>query len=132
MAMKSTTQTRRHETTERGRPSSSRGIQGRPEKSTVNPLSQCIEVCNETLSYCLEQGEDHADREHILGLIDCIDSCWFVVGLQSRDSELVPQAMEVCAEACKRCEDSCGHFEDDETMDRCAEACREAYEYCNR
>jgi hypothetical protein len=107
----------------RGRVTAARG---------ANPITQCIEVCNETLGYCLDQGGDHASREHILGLLDCIDTCWYVTGLQARDSGLAEEALRLCADACKRCEESCEAFEGDETMQRCADVCRETYEHCRR
>jgi hypothetical protein len=109
-----------------------RGRSTRHEAGAANPIVACIEVCNETLSYCLEQGEDHAGKEHILSLLDCIDTCWYVTGLQARDSDLGAEALRLCADACRACEESCAAFEGDATMERCAEACRECAEHCSR
>lgn len=104
------------------------------EVGTIGPhvevLQRCAQVCGETLNYCVEQGGDHVEPDHILALVDCSEVCNFTANVAARDSELTAKLLEACAEACKRCEESCEEFEDDETMKACADACRECYEVC--
>lgn len=106
----------------------------RPERrpSSGNVISDCARTCNETLAYCLEQGGDHVEAEHIKSMIDCIDVCTVTARLHERESPLHKQAMELCAQACKTCEESCEEFEGDETMQLCADTCRQCYEHCSQ
>ena len=107
--------------------------QRRPAKSPVSddaPMADCAQVCNQTLAYCLDQGGDHVEASHLKAMIDCIDVCTLTARLHGRGSPLGEQAMELCAEACKACEESCEGFEGDETMQLCAATCRECYEHC--
>lgn len=93
-------------------------------------IADCARTCNETLSYCLEQGGEHVAAEHLKSMIDCIDVCTTTARLDERESPLHKQAMELCAEACKACEESCEQFEGDVRMTECANVCRQCYEHC--
>lgn len=94
-------------------------------------MAQCARVCNETISYCLEQGGDHAKAEHIKTMIDCAEVCTLTATLHDRQSALNEQALELCAEACKACEESCEEFTGDATMQACADQCRDCYDHCS-
>jgi hypothetical protein len=95
-------------------------------------MADCASVCNETLAYCLDQGGDHVESEHLKAMIDCIDICTVTARLYERESPLHQQAMELCAQACKTCEESCEEFSDDEAMQLCADTCRQCYEHCSQ
>ena len=95
-------------------------------------MKQCATVCNETLTYCLEQGGEHVEPEHLQAMLDCAEICTLTATLHDRKSAFHKQAMALCAEACKACEESCEEFEGDATMQACADACRECYEHCSR
>jgi hypothetical protein len=99
-----------------------------PDTSTFR---ECIEACNATFAYCIEQGGDHVRPEHLKALMDCLEVCITTSDLVGRSSPLAGSMMEVCAEACKACEESCEEFAGDPTMERCADACRECYEHCS-
>lgn len=115
---------RQSTTTQRSRPQ-------RPHDSD-NVIADCARVCNETLSYCLQQSGDHVKAEHLKAMIDCIDVCTVTARLHERESPLHQKAMELCAQACKTCEESCEEFKDDETMQLCADTCRQCYEHCSK
>lgn len=103
----------------------------RPRRQTdEDPMVECAKTCHQTLTYCLEQGGDHAQPDHVKTLVDCGDICTWTATLHHRQSEFVDQAMELCAEACKSCAEACEQFEGDETMQACAEACQRCYEHC--
>lgn len=109
-------------------------LQRRPKTQTAesadDPMTACAKVCHETVTYCLEQGGEHAEAPHIKVMMDCADICTWTATLEHRRSDFLDQAMRLCAEACKACAESCETFEDDETMQACAEACRECQEHC--
>ena len=98
-------------------------------ESEYQIVRNCANVCNETLAYCLTQGGEHVEQEHIKMLIDCVDVCNVTANLVGRGSEFADNFKEICAEVSKACEESCEGFEGDETMARCAEACRECAAY---
>jgi len=93
-------------------------------------MADCVETCNATLDYCLQQGGDHVQAVHIKAMIDCIEACTLATAFHARKSALVDSAMEFCAKACKACEESCEEFGNDATMKRCADTCRACYEHC--
>lgn len=109
---------------------SGRGATVQAMEGHLEVLQRCAQTCSETLSYCLEQGGDHAEADHVLALVDCAEVCNFTANFVARDSELTASLLEACADACKRCEESCEEFGDDETMENCANACRECYDAC--
>lgn len=95
-------------------------------------MADCARTCNETLAYCLEQGGNHVEAQHIKAMIDCVQVCTLTAQLEERGSPLSARAMELCAQACKSCEESCEGFADDETMRRCADACLACREHCEQ
>lgn len=94
-------------------------------------LLNCAKTCNETLNYCIQQGGNHVQADHLRAMIDCAQVCALGADLAGRDSQLWEAYKAVCAEACKACEESCEAFEGDRTMQACADACRECYEACS-
>jgi hypothetical protein len=64
-------------------------------------------------------------------MVDCAQVCSLGADLMARGSPLSHNYMELCATACKNCEESCEEFEGDSTMQMCADVCRECYEACS-
>ena len=100
-------------------------------------LRQCIEncrechtVCQETLSYCLEEGGKHAESSHLTTLLACAEICSTSANFMTWGIDLHPQVCGVCSDMCERCAASCESFKDDETMRRCGEVCRRCAESC--
>jgi hypothetical protein len=91
---------------------------------------ECARICSETISYCLGKGGDHVAPEHIKALLDCAQICVTSAGFMARQSPSHPQLCGVCADVCKRCEESCEQFGDDAQMKRCADICRKTAESC--
>ena len=94
-------------------------------------LRECAESCSSTLAYCLGQGEDHVEENHLKAMVDCAEICNGTANFVARESELHATLMKACAEACGRCAETCEEFEGDETMEACAETCRRCEEACN-
>jgi hypothetical protein len=86
----------------------------------------------ETLSYCLGQGGEHAEQEHIRLLADCAELCQTNENFMLRGSELHTRLCRVCESVCILCAEDCEHFINDETMQRCARVCRRCAVACGR
>lgn len=99
-------------------------------KRCIDRCDDCHSICAETVAYCLELGGEHAERAHILLLLDCAEICQTSANFMLRDSEIHAQVCGVCADACERCADSCEQFPGDEQMQTCARACRDCAQSC--
>lgn len=99
-------------------------------ETAIQEALNCHNVCLETIDYCLQLGEAHADPAHIKLLQDCAEICQTTANFMVRQSEMHGRVCLVCAEVCQRCAKSCEGFDDDEQMRRCAEACRSCAQTC--
>jgi len=96
----------------------------------IDECQSCQSSCLETIQYCLEKGGKHAKFEHFQSLMDCADACENSAKFMLSGSPLHPMTCGVCAEACRRCEESCKTMDDDAQMKACAESCRSCGESC--
>jgi hypothetical protein len=90
-----------------------------------------MDSITECFSYCIEQGGDHVEPEHLNCMLDAWDLLSATSTITARGSDFAEDLQSVCAEAVKHCEESCEEFADDATMTACADVCREAYEHLN-
>lgn len=105
----------------------------RPEvRECIDRCTECHRVCEETITYCLEQGGKHADPDHIRLLRDCVQICMTSADFMLRNSDQCHLTCAACAEICDRCADDCERFGSDEKMRYCAEVCRRCAESCRR
>jgi len=97
-------------------------------------MTECHNICLETVSHCLQMGGNHARPEHITVLLDCAEICQLSANFMLRKSNLHALSCATCAEICDRCAQSCDGFRDeaDQTMKQCAEICRRCAEACRR
>jgi hypothetical protein len=102
-------------------------------------LQQCIEeclnchvACTTTAQYCLMQGGQHADADHVGLLLDCAEICQTSANFMLRGSPYHPITCLACAELCRACEESCRGYGDDEQMRMCADTCAECAQNCER
>ena len=84
-------------------------------------MLQCIELCNdchkaclETVMYCLQQGGNHAEANHVRQMFDCAEICQTSANFMQRGSDLHVHTCAACAAVCRRCAEDCR---------RCAEFC---------
>jgi hypothetical protein len=96
----------------------------------INDALDCYRVCEETLTYCLQQGGRHAEATHIELLEDCAEICRTAAGFMARGSTHHAEVCAVCAKVCQHCAEDCARFGDDEQMRRCVDACRRCAESC--
>lgn len=108
-------------------------------RETTDEAQQCIEncqnchkICEQIISYCLEQGGEHAERKHIELLLSCADICRTSSHFMMWHSDLHPKVCAVCADVCTKCADGCERMSDDEMMKLCAQVCRECADSCRR
>lgn len=99
-------------------------------KHCIEACTTCHQVCVETVSYCLQQGGDHAAPEHIRLLLDCGEICQTSANFMVRGSEHHALTCGVCAEICEMCAESCEALGEDAQMQRCAEECRRCAASC--
>lgn len=95
----------------------------------IQRCSDCHDVCLETVTWCLEQGGEHASPSHIKLLLDCAQICETSADFMLRGSDAHGRTCAVCAELCERCADDCEQMDGDQ-MQRCAEECRRCAESC--
>lgn len=96
----------------------------------IQDTLDCYRVCEETIQYCSQKGGKHTDPQHIQALTDCKEACKMAANFMIRGSELHGKVCGVCADACKRCAESCEAMGDDEQMKKCAEICRKCEASC--
>lgn len=96
----------------------------------IEHCRDCQRECTRTVTYCLQQGGQHAAEDHIRLMIDCGQICQTAADFMLRGSDLHIHTCAACAEVCDRCADDCGGFSDDQRMQTCAEACRGCAESC--
>jgi hypothetical protein len=100
-------------------------------------LAQCIQDCLDcyreclgtATTYCLDQGGDHDEPQHIRLMLDCAEMCRTCADFMIRESASHQAACGLCADLCERCADSCDAI-DDEHLRRCAERCRRCAASC--
>jgi hypothetical protein len=101
-------------------------------RKCIDTCDDCRAACLTTATYCLEQGGEHAQPDHIRLLLDCAEICATSAGFMLRGSNLHGDVCGVCADVCERCAESCESIGDDEQMRACARACRQCAETCRQ
>jgi hypothetical protein len=99
-------------------------------------VQQCIDACNEThsvceqtMTYALQKGGDLAQRQVVMALMDCAESCRLSADMMMRQSGMAAQMCRMCAQVCMSCAEICSGY-DDPMMRACAEACRLSASQC--
>lgn len=100
-------------------------------KDLIKSISECHQVCLDSISYCLDMGGDHAEAGHITTLMDCAKICETSADYLLRDSGFSPLPVEICSAICDECEKSCNEFKDDQVMKTCAKMCEECKGKCS-
>ena len=96
----------------------------------IQNCQDCHRACLQTLVYCMNQGGDHADPDHLRLLMDCADICATSAAFMLRASDLHGFTCAACAEVCRRCADDCEKMSDDLRMRALADTCRHCAESC--
>ena len=88
-----------------------------------------MDTIGECFQYCLSQGGDHVEQQHLACMLDAWDLLNASATLTARGSPLATELDRTCATAVKGCEETCAGFDGDPTMQACADVCHEAYEH---
>ena len=102
---------------------------GSDMKDCIDNCDDCHSICLETVTWCLQQGGDHAAPEHIQLLQDCAEICQTSANFMIRGSSFHSLTCGACAEICERCATHCESMDGDQ-MAACAAACRRCAESC--
>ena len=101
--------------------------------TTMEPLLdtvlECQKTCNNCFYACLKEDDVKMMAECIRLDRECADLCGLVVDFAQRDSDRLPEMLELCANACDACADECEKHEMDHCQ-QCAKACRECAQAC--
>lgn len=98
----------------------------------IKDCTECGNICEETISYCLQQGGRHVEPHHMKLLIDCAEICRASQNFMLRNSTFSAAICTVCGDVCTQCADSCAQFTGDTMMQDCAEVCRRCASSCQR
>ena len=99
-------------------------------KELLASLEQCRETCQETIMHSLKEGGDYVKTDHIRILLDCAEICGFSVNFLLRDSDYAGNLIELCADICEQCAESCELFDGHEKMKECALVCQNCAKKC--
>lgn len=88
-------------------------------------------MCLETVAYCLQTGDKHAEAAHIRLLLDCAELCQTNANFLLRGSDFT-RICAVCAEVCEQCAQDCEWLGGDAKLKACADACRRCAESCRQ
>ena len=95
----------------------------------LDMVVECQKACNNCFYACLKEDDVKMMAECIRLDRECADLCGLVVDFAQRESDRLPEILELCTKACDACADEC----EDHDMDhckKCAKACRECAEAC--
>ncbi|MCD0483717.1 four-helix bundle copper-binding protein [Streptacidiphilus sp. ASG 303] len=95
----------------------------------VDACLACHSMCEETMSYCLQQG-GRMDARIMRALMDCTDMTRMCADMMMRRSPLAAEVSAMCAKACEMCAEACRSVPDDQQLARCAEAAARCAEKC--
>jgi hypothetical protein len=97
-------------------------------RSAVEVTARCGHMClGSAVSYCLEQGGEHAGQAHMRLMLDCAEICRSTSAFMVTGSPYLRDVCAVCAEICEDCAASCERLGG---MEECVQACRECAATC--
>lgn len=92
----------------------------------------CRNICQKIFyNYCLKEGGEHVEQEHVKLMTDCIQICQNTADFMVRNSSYHKDLCEVCAKICEACAKSCEKMSDPE-MQKCSQVCFECADSCKK
>jgi hypothetical protein len=104
-----------------------------PDERMLLCIQNCLDchrACVQTLTYCLQEGGEHAEADHVRLMLDCAQICQTAADFMLRGSALHAHVCGACAEVCQACADDCGRTASDLRMKACADTCRHCADSC--
>lgn len=94
-------------------------------------LSDCQEVCIQTMLYCLEKEGEYSKKDNISLLIDCAEICKVSESFFLRESLYAGDFLDICSSICDDCASFLKEFRDDDIMQECALVCKDCRKACD-
>jgi hypothetical protein len=102
-------------------------------KECIEDCRKCADICEETITHCLDMGGKHAEESHINLLKECITVCKRAEEAMTAGAPNHKEICAECAEVCRKCAESCESIDpEDEQMMRCAEMCKKCADSCEQ
>lgn len=106
--------------------------QGHSMVECAKACDDCARACETCTYHCgkmLADGmKDHLESQRLCA--DCATVCRAASSVVSRQGPMSLLVCTACADACKRCAESCEKFKDDAGMKACAAECRKCEKAC--
>jgi hypothetical protein len=83
-------------------------------------LLACMATCRACCNKCIEEG----NKKTAAVTSECADACDLAIKWKCCNGNFTNQALELCAQVCKKCADECGHAQ--------SEHCKECADICTR
>ncbi|PRY14310.1 hypothetical protein CLV24_104120 [Pontibacter ummariensis] len=94
-------------------------------------LAQCADECDHCFDMCLENDRTDELVRALRACRDCAKICRVTASFVASGSAFAQRMVEVCAEVCKQCADTCERRKDEEEeTGHCAKVCRQCEEAC--
>ncbi|HET9447128.1 MAG TPA: four-helix bundle copper-binding protein [Steroidobacteraceae bacterium] len=94
----------------------------------VEECERCHRTClRSAMTFCLEQGGEHAAPAHFRTMLACSDMCRSAIDALLSSFDAYEEVCALCARACIQCADSCDRVGD---LQDCADACRRCASAC--
>jgi hypothetical protein len=94
-------------------------------------LTECALACQICANDCLRVNNSESLMRCIQLSLDCADVCHLTIKLLLRNSEILDDQLDVCAEICALCAEECNrHYSKISQCRQCAELCILAEEAC--
>lgn len=99
-------------------------------QNCIDQCWTCRHECQKTLyNYCLQEGGQHVEQEHVKLMTDCIQICQIAADFMVRNSKYHMNICETCAKICEACAKSCAQMTEPE-MQKCSQVCFECATTC--
>jgi hypothetical protein len=95
--------------------------------------TSCAASCQKTLDYCNSKKGKYSEASVMNSLKDCITSCKMTADFLNRGSVgLEAKACDLTVQACNECAKSMDKFNKDDAMQACANECRKCVGNCQK
>jgi hypothetical protein len=95
--------------------------------------TSCAASCQKTLDYCNTKKGKYGEASVTNSLKDCINACKMTADFLNRGSVgLQPKACDLTVQACNECAKSMDKFNTDNAMQACANECRKCVGNCQK
>lgn len=100
-------------------------------QACIRACLECHQACTETAAHVLHGTSGHSEGQHLVALLDCAQIASVSADFMARRSPHHRHVCAECAEISAECARLCdSHADPDGKMKQCAEACRRCSQSC--